>query len=193
MEDSKDVWSSTPIEHLRQTLPIENSSSEAADAVPPEQACRRCGHPLRSGELACPNCGLVVGSKETDLIQEPPILPPPGPQQTGEAIASQEKPIAFELDGHILNLTIQETLIVGRIAPGEPPPDVDLAPYGAEQHGVSRRHLRISRRGSLIYIADLNSTNKTFLNGRRLIPDGDRLVRSGDEIRLGRLKIRVRF
>ncbi|MFN7209828.1 MAG: FHA domain-containing protein [Aggregatilineales bacterium] len=170
------------------------SDSEETGITIHELFCTRCGHPLRSGELVCSNCGLALRvSHATDRIQDVPSIPPAGPQQTGEAIASQEKPIAFELDGHILNLTIQETLIVGRSAPGEPPPDVDLAPYGAEQYGVSRRHLRITRRGSLIYITDLNSTNKTFLNGRRLIPDGDRLLRSDDEIRLGRLKIRVRF
>ncbi len=171
----------------------ENDSEETGVTVQ-ELFCTRCGHRLRSGELVCSNCGLALSvPNSTDRIQDIPNIPPAGPQQMGEAIASQEKPIAFELDGHILNLTIQETLIVGRSVPSEPPPDVDLAPYGAEQHGVSRRHLRITRRGSLIYIADLNSTNKTFLNGRRLIPDGDRLLRSGDEIRLGRLKIRVRF
>jgi predicted RNA-binding Zn-ribbon protein involved in translation (DUF1610 family) len=181
-------------EQLLETAPISDAAGEAAEVAPKDLTCTRCGQAVRVGELVCPNCGLaMVASNETHRIDEAQVTVPKGPQQTGEAISNQEKPITFELEGAVLNFTIQEMLIVGRRAPNEDAPDVDLSPYGAEAHGVSRRHLQLKRRGDLIYITDLNSTNRTYLNGRRLIPGGDRLLRSGDEIQLGRLKIRVRF
>ncbi len=177
------------------TPPIPSADLEAEkEPATKEFPCPNCGHMARVGEWICSNCQFVFSaSVSTHRIEETEIVPPSRPQQTGDAIATEEKPITLEIDGTVLNLSIHETLIVGRRVVGEDPPDVDLTPFRAEEQGVSRRHLRLSRRSSLIYITDLHSTNCTYLNGRKLIPDGDRLIRSGDEIRLGRLKIKVRF
>ncbi len=185
-----------PDEVMRETAPIEVSTPEVSEAALLGPVCARCGQMLRTGELACPNCGLVVNhSIETRKIEEPSSIPPAGRQPAGEAIADKEKPIIFEIAGGAppLHLAIKETLIVGRRVPGEQELDVDLSPYGAEKEGVSRRHLQLKRSGDLIYITDLHSTNRTYLNGRCLQPGGTRLLRSGDEIQLGRLKVRVRF
>jgi pSer/pThr/pTyr-binding forkhead associated (FHA) protein len=51
----------------------------------------------------------------------------------------------------------------------------------------------IRRKGPLIYITDLDSTNGTFLNGRRLMKAEERIIRDGDEIHLSHLLIRVSF
>ncbi|MCS6870471.1 MAG: FHA domain-containing protein [Anaerolineae bacterium] len=192
--EGAEVEQSTGAEPLFQSGAPEGNMDDGVETKPRELICTRCGQTVRVGELVCPNCGLaMVSSGETHRIDDAGNVVPTGPQQTGEAIVNEEKPIVFEVDGKVLNLTIKETLIVGRRAAGEQAPDVDLSPFGAEEHGVSRRHLQLKRRGSLIYVTDLHSTNHTYLNGRRLIPEGDRLLRSGDEIRLGRLRIRVRF
>jgi len=157
--------------------------------------CPNCGHPYRVGELVCSNCNLVFSTdgrtQKFDDQQRPntdKIWP------TGEVIASDRKPISFEINGKRLPLTISETLTLGRVAgtTGEQP-DVDLTAFDAEQFGVSRIHIRIRRKGILLYVSDLGSTNGTQLNGRRLIPDGERLIRDGDELILGRLHIKVRF
>lgn len=37
-------------------------------------------------------------------------------------------------------------------------------------------------------MTDLNSTNGTFKNGMRLLPNTSELLEPGDEIRLGKLK-----
>lgn len=166
---------------------------QAAEPVPPDTSCPHCGQHLRLGELTCPNCNRVIGeSRETNRIDESEIVSSSGPQRAGDAIVEFGKPITFEINGTVLNLTIHETLIIGRRA-GDQVPDVDLTPFEAEKRGVSRRHAQLKRRGSLIYISDLSSTNGTYLNGRRLIPNGERVLRSDDEVRLGQLKIRVRF
>ena len=58
---------------------------------------------------------------------------------------------------------------------------------------VSRQHARITRQGKLVVIEDLGSTNGTHLNGQRLIPHQPRVLRDGDEIRLGKLVCHIFF
>lgn len=69
-------------------------------------------------------------------------------------------------------------------------PEIKLNHFGAEEGGVSRRHAILSARGGDYTIRDLNSTNFTIVNGRRLAPDAPPLALSpGDEIRLGRVVV----
>jgi pSer/pThr/pTyr-binding forkhead associated (FHA) protein len=86
-------------------------------------------------------------------------------------------------------------LTIGRVDPdtGEAPA-VDLIDHKAVEKGVSRRHASIIRRdtGSLSLV-DQESDNGTFLNGQRLVPNQPRILRDGDEIRLGHLILYVRF
>ncbi len=68
-------------------------------------------------------------------------------------------------------------------------PDVDLTLHGGELNGVSRMHARLARQGAEMTIEDLNSTNFTFLNRQKLEPGQRYPVQSGDEIRLGLLRM----
>jgi len=72
-------------------------------------------------------------------------------------------------------------------------PEVDLAPYDANEQGVSRRHARLHVQEDALRITDLGSANFTFLNGLKLTPHQSRILRDGDELRLGRFKIQVTF
>jgi pSer/pThr/pTyr-binding forkhead associated (FHA) protein len=60
-------------------------------------------------------------------------------------------------------------------------------------YGVSRNHLTLSRDNDTIFVTDLGSANSTFLNGQRLMPHEPRILRDSDELRLGRLVVRVNF
>ena len=72
----------------------------------------------------------------------------------------------------------QESILIGRL-------NTDLVVRDSD---VSRRHTIIEVfDASQIYLRDLNSTNGTFVNGRRV--SSERL-RNGDQIRLGRCLIR---
>ena len=87
----------------------------------------------------------------------------------------------------------QPELVIGRTDPVQNIyPDVDLADLEGERSGVSRRHARILKRPDGIYIEDLNSTNFTFLNRKRLQPGQTYLLKDGDEIRLGVLTLEYR-
>jgi pSer/pThr/pTyr-binding forkhead associated (FHA) protein len=87
----------------------------------------------------------------------------------------------------------QPELVIGRTDPVQNIyPDVDLADLEGERSGVSRRHARILKRPDGIYLEDLNSTNFTFLNRKRLQPGQTYLLKDGDEIRLGVLTLEYR-
>lgn len=72
-------------------------------------------------------------------------------------------------------------------------PTVDLTDVNGQKQGVSRRHATLTRRDSLLLLIDHNSTNGTFLNGKRLAPEQPRVVRDSDMIRLGQLEILIVF
>ncbi len=190
----------------------ENMPQQPADQSKPDQAseehdsaeqtlsevlkCPVCGFPYRFGELTCSNCHYIfVADGKTQHIEATTDLIAPKDWPTGEVIVPDRKPIVFEIEGRELVLPTRDELTIGRSSgnPTDAAPDVDLTAYGAANYGVSRLHVRIRRKGVLLYVVDLGSTNGTWLNGRKLIPDGERLLRHGDQLRLSRMKIRVRF
>jgi pSer/pThr/pTyr-binding forkhead associated (FHA) protein len=72
-------------------------------------------------------------------------------------------------------------------------PEIDLDADDPEAK-VSRRHARISRRGSDYFVEDLGSTNGTFINrGRRLLPGDRHPLRDGDEIIVGKTFLRFQI
>lgn len=72
-------------------------------------------------------------------------------------------------------------------------PEIDLTPYGAYRLGISRRHAIIRRQASSLHLVDLGSRNGTSLNGVKLDANATVPLKSGDEITLGNLSIRVTF
>jgi hypothetical protein len=69
-------------------------------------------------------------------------------------------------------------------------PDVDLDAFDPEAK-ISRRHARVLFKAGNYAIEDLGSTNGTYVNrGRRLIPGNPHILRSGDEIIVGKTFLR---
>jgi pSer/pThr/pTyr-binding forkhead associated (FHA) protein len=58
---------------------------------------------------------------------------------------------------------------------------------------VSRMHAGLRRQGDTLVLTDLGSLNYTFINGQRVHPHEVRILRNGDELRIGQLKMRVYF
>ncbi len=85
-------------------------------------------------------------------------------------------------------------LTIGRRDPltGESP-EVDLELYGGLDKGVSRRHASVIRSDGSLNIVDNGSPNGTYLNGQKLVAQQARIVRDGDDIRLGHMVLRVAF
>ena len=93
-----------------------------------------------------------------------------------------------------LGVQISPQMLVGRSdgASGSAP-DLDLAPFDGQRSGVSRRHALITYENGTLFIADLNSTNGTRINGFQLEPGRSYRLRDGDELEFGRVRGVVRF
>lgn len=85
-------------------------------------------------------------------------------------------------------------LVIGRFDPdtGESP-EIDLQELGGPEKGVSRRHALIVRREGSLNIVDEGSHNGSYLNGQRLVAHQPRILRDGDDLRLGHLVLRIKF
>jgi len=59
-------------------------------------------------------------------------------------------------------------------------------------HTISRRHVRLRRRGSTWSVEDLHSSNGTFVNGERLLPGAWRALEDGDELALASTQLLFR-
>lgn len=70
---------------------------------------------------------------------------------------------------------------------------IDLTPYGGEHSGVSRRHAVILVSQDMYLLQDLGSTNGTRLNAVNVLPNSSQVLRSGDMIQLGLIRIQVVF
>lgn len=70
---------------------------------------------------------------------------------------------------------------------------VDLTAYGAKEKGVSRLHVVLYRTLVTISLEDLNSTNRTYINGAMIPARQVQMLHDEDEIMLGALRIRLGF
>jgi hypothetical protein len=104
-------------------------------------------------------------------------------------LAVQESDKSFVFDANEI-----EELVIGRMDPdtGESP-EIDLLGVGGLEKGVSRRHAAIVRRDGSLQVVDKGSPNGTFLNGQKLVAHQARVLRDGDDIRLGHLVLRIKF
>lgn len=110
------------------------------------------------------------------------------------SVASLEgqRELVLVIRGMIERLSFPEnkTLFLGR---GIQENLIDLSTYGAADRGVSRRHARLHIEGDYLYVTDLNSTNGTYIAGRRLDPHVPCQVRRDEDLMLGNLQIKLLF
>lgn len=157
--------------------------------------CPNCGHVCKPSDATCTSCGMPFVSRIA-LKKTMPLTPDPAaPAGLEDATIHDVKPMTFYCSGKFFSIPFHKTLTVGRKSKQAdiPQPEVDLTDYGAREQGVSRRHVKLYRKRDLVYVADLGSSNCTLLNGQPLLPNAPRVLRSGDELQLGLLKVRVRF
>lgn len=128
-------------------------------------------------------------------------LPPPenmtNMPRWGTAYLGKKTQVQFTIAGYDDPLVCsinQEKLVLGRRSTqSNPLPVLPLDDYDAHLFGVSRHHAALVMRDGTLYIVDLGSTNGTYLNGHRLEPRQGRILRNGDQLRLGNLVMDVSF
>jgi CheY-like chemotaxis protein len=94
----------------------------------------------------------------------------------------------------VFQVRVQGELVIGRSDPRyDNKPDIDLEPFDAYQQGVSRRHAMIFPKNNRLLLADLGSSNGTFINGRTLTEGQEYRLRHGDTMVIGKMQLQVSF
>jgi len=162
--------------------------------------CSNCGFENRDSELICVKCGqpLVDLAKETATRALGDTDYEEGVPKWGSARFNAQMLLIMEIletsEKHEFDADQVEQLILGRRDPDTGQlPDVDLTQAGGMEQGVSRKHAMVIRRDGALHIMDNGSANGTYLNGQRLVSQQPRVLRDGDDIRLGHLVVRVTF
>jgi hypothetical protein len=164
------------------------------------EMCPQCGKPNVTETLICTYCGALLTDKtqlestktlgDTDFEDSEP--------KWGTARFNDRMNLVLRLadSGHrfVFDAESINELVIGRYdVSAQYSPEVDLQAHGASENGVSRRHASIIRRDGALHLVDLDTPNGTYLNGQKLIPHQARVLRDGDDIRLGRLVLQIAF
>jgi hypothetical protein len=163
--------------------------------------CPYCGFENREGTLFCEECGQNLfgessgaASATKQLQNVPDEL---GMKATwGTARFNRDASIIVHIRDAAEPIVLQprQETVMGRLDPNSTKkPDLDLSPYGALEKGISRLHAAVRRGEDTLTLVDLGSINGTYLNGQRLTPNQPRVLRDGDEIRLGKMVLHVYF
>ena len=155
------------------------------------QLCPHCGYENYEGVVYCERCGVALVAVPLSTRQLEGSDQGGGTDQLGSEsvlilqVGDDETPILVK---------IRTEVILGRLSKNDDNITyINLAPYGADEAGVSRRHARLLRADDAVYVTDLGSTNGTRLNGEPLPASVEKRLRDGDEITLGRLKVYIFF
>ncbi|GAB4574276.1 MAG: hypothetical protein Kow0077_19990 [Anaerolineae bacterium] len=162
--------------------------------------CPNCNRENPDNTILCDYCGYVLDPAAIASITETKNLGEAerGRNQPrwGSARFDEQTRLVLRIvdSSHIIQADVHREggVLLGRYDPvTDTSPDVDLTGYDAERLGVSRQHARLSVHDGSLYITDLAAANGTYLNGLRLAPRQPRILRDGDEIRLGKLRLQI--
>lgn len=161
--------------------------------------CPNCQYGNREGILFCEDCGQPMAGVPATATRQ--LNPKDLPQQVkndlwGSAHFGTQASVILHVRDVPEPIVVQPNprVVLGRIdLTTQSTPDLDLSPFGAQEKGVSRVHAAFERADELLMLTDLSSVNGTHLNGQRLSPNQPRVLRDGDEVRLGKLILNVYF
>jgi hypothetical protein len=161
---------------------------------PTGRICPQCYFNNIPGAFFCIDCGAALGSLPAPddspaavLAPSPDSVAPPPPYTafiTGSLVLEASS-VLLPLPKERIEITIGREDPVSSIFP-----DVNLEPHGGHEAGVGRKHARLVIIEGRLFLVDLNSTNGTFVNRRKIPAGTPQPVNDGDEIRLGRFVLR---
>jgi pSer/pThr/pTyr-binding forkhead associated (FHA) protein len=156
----------------------------------PIRVCGFCQHYNPAHAVLCVQCGEAL-TPPTRAVSD--SLPASLPTQITSIANNDRGTVSLYIQGRSLPVTVEEKshIVLGRRkTPDDTFVTVDLATVNAHELGVSRHHAVIHLEvGGVVTIEDLGSTNGTFVNDARLVAGQPAPLRSGDELRLGKMTI----
>lgn len=175
--------------------------------------CPNCKHQEVDGSIFCTECGtqlirydesrehaetqqFSVNKNETTQQMAPDleesVLTSPLKSDTTTGQPNAWISLHMLDSGQILPVAEKTEFTMGRTSDNQPiMPDIDFSAFKAYDNGVSRLHAVIRNNSGRIVIMDLGSSNGTYLNGTRLMPNVEQPLRHGDVVALGKLKMQI--
>ena len=159
--------------------------------------CQNCKSNEPDGTIFCSECGtqlLQTTAVQTHKFDSTGIDMETEAQLEYERARQSTAWISLHLldSGHILAFSDRQEFSIGRFSENQPvEPDVDLTIYKAFENGVSRLHTMIRHNKDGVSIVDLGSSNGTYINGNRIMPNVPQPLHHGDIVALGRLKMQI--
>jgi FHA domain/zinc-ribbon domain len=188
----------TPIRPLKKIPPPQPPPPTAFGNSAPagEIFCPNCGKSNAMNSNYCYSCGHILPSARTSgATKDLPGTDMDPRTRWGTAFLTSSTVSLIVQDMKIdVEVPPDREVVLGRSSGDSPMrPDVDLSRFNGEQLGVSRLHASLRRSEETVQIADLSSKNFTYINGQQLHPREVRVLRNDDEIRLGKLTMKVKF
>jgi hypothetical protein len=161
--------------------------------------CPHCGKTNQRHEVFCYSCGQLLepvkGAYDTRVLGEATSTP------LDSEHFGMESVLVLRVRGSTENYETRpqnadHEIIIGRSTKGSVlAPDIDLTNKQASDLGVSRLHLsiRYDKEHEAILVSDLGSANGSYINGQRMMAKEVRVLRHGDELRLGKLVLLASF
>lgn len=159
--------------------------------------CPSCKHQDFVGTFFCSECGTRL--THTAMVPEE-IMKAQGQNNATSRLGSNGPKLESGAflglrvvdSGDVISLLGRDNFTLGRSGKSQAViPDVDLLPYQAFDHGVSRIHAEIQMRPDGIFLIDLDSANSTLVNGQLLNPQIAYPIHHGDILELGGLKLEL--
>ncbi len=154
-------------------------------------ACRYCGAPLDSHRSSSV---LTIKNAEVSKIATAKLSSLPIDKSS-----MPEDGIAIYAEGMSkpAYLHFERELVLGRkgldadgVSDGSM---LNLSELGGYQMGISRRHAVINRTGNGYEVIDLGSTNGSWLNDMRLVPNKPYPLSSGSQLQFGRMRLLILY
>lgn len=166
--------------------------------APQTVTCPSCGKSNAANEVFCYSCGFFL-KQDASFHDTVKLNDPDSKMNRGDYFGPNSTLVlligASNQSFKIRPQNFKHEIVVGRGDGATMRPDIDLSEHGAGDQGVSRLHMSISFNPKMntLSVSDMRSANGTFINGQRLYPQEVRVLRHGDELRLGRMILRVYF
>ena len=162
--------------------------------------CPKCQHQEVNSNHKCSKCGAKLVLEEgSSTLNIPPVkLNTKAPTYEEPFLPKTIQPTSARISllilhsGEIIPLVNKNEFVIGRVGGKQTIfPDIDLSPCTAYASGVSRLHATIKEKDGKFYIVDLDSTNGTWLNKKKLSARKETPLHNGDRVILGHLEIMV--
>ncbi len=172
--------------------------------------CSVCGTRNRPGTIFCETCGANLQTGQVPGVTRSVESRTPTPHNFDELLSAVSNvPIGSEEftddmrlridffgagEALIIDFSIIKQVLLGRLDLQEKHSwMIDLTPHGAYQLGVSRQHAIIRHQDNKLEIIDQGSRNGTSVNGIRLAPNTPRILKNGDTLAMGQMRMQISF